>query len=186
MRNIAILASGSGSNDENIVNYFRDNKNIKIALLATENPTAFVIERAKKLGIEYDIFNMADFKEGRFLDTLKSYNIDFIVLAGFLKHVPDNILNAYNKRVINIHPALLPKYGGKGMYGDRVHAAVIANHECESGITIHYVNGNYDEGDIIFQAKCSVDKNDTAETLAKKVHELEHKHYPKVIESLLK
>lgn len=186
MNNIAILASGSGSNAENIANYFRDNKSVKISLFATENPAAFVIERAKKLGIDCEIFSMVDFKEGKFLETLKSCNIDFIVLAGFLKHVPDNILNAYNKRVVNIHPALLPKYGGKGMYGDRVHAAVIANQECESGITIHYVNGNYDEGDIIFQAKCSIEKNDTAKTLAKKVHELEYKHYPKVIESILK
>jgi phosphoribosylglycinamide formyltransferase-1 len=185
MNNIAILASGSGSNAENIVNYFSDKQGVKIVLFATENPKAFVIERAKKLGINCEVFSMNAFRNGDFIKLLNSYKIDFIVLAGFLKLVPEYLINAYPNKIVNIHPALLPKYGGKGMYGNKVHEAVIANNEAESGITIHYVNNNYDEGGIIFQAKCSIDKNDTPETLAQKVHKLEYEYYPKVIESIL-
>ena len=185
MNNIAILASGSGSNAENIVNYFNDKQGVRIVLVATENPKAFVIERAKKLGVNSVIFSMDAFRNGDFIKVLNSYKVDFIVLAGFLKLVPEYLINAYPNRIINIHPALLPKYGGRGMYGNKVHEAVIANKEVESGITIHYVNNNYDEGGIIFQAKCSIDKNDTPETLAQKVHKLEYEHYPKVIESIL-
>jgi phosphoribosylglycinamide formyltransferase-1 len=185
MNRIAILASGSGSNAENILNYFMDNQGVKIVLFATENPKAFVIERAKKLGVNYEVFSMGAFRNGDFINVLSSYKVDFIVLAGFLKLVPEYLINAYPNKIVNIHPALLPKYGGKGMYGNKVHEAVIANNEAESGITIHYVNNNYDEGGIIFQAKCSIDKNDTPETLAQKVHKLEYEHYPKVIESIL-
>lgn len=185
MNNIAILASGSGSNAENIVNYFSDKQGVKIVLFATENPKAFVIERAKKLGVDSVVFSMDEFRNGDFIKVLNSHKVDFIILAGFLKLVPEYLINAYPNRIINIHPALLPKYGGKGMYGNKVHEAVIANKEAESGITIHYVNNNYDEGGIIFQAKCSIDENDTPETLAQKVHKLEYEHYPKVIESIL-
>jgi phosphoribosylglycinamide formyltransferase-1 len=125
------------------------------------------------------------YTSGTVIDILLENEIDFIVLAGFLWLIPDNILNQYKYRIVNIHPALLPKYGGKGMYGDRVHRAVIANNEKESGITIHYVNGNYDEGDIIFQAKCKVEPGDTPETLAARIHALEYEHYPRVIEDLI-
>lgn len=185
MNNIVILASGSGSNAENIVNYFSDKQGVKIVLFATENPKAFVIERAKKLGVDSVVFSMDEFRNGDFIKVLNSHKVDFIILAGFLKLVPEYLINAYPNRIINIHPALLPKYGGKGMYGNKVHEAVIANKEAESGITIHFVNNNYDEGGIIFQAKCSIDKNDTPETLAQKIHTLEYEHYPKVIESIL-
>lgn len=185
MNRIAILASGSGSNAENIVNYFSDKQGVKIVLFATENPKAFVIERAKKLGVSCEVFSMDAFRNGGFINVLNSYKVDFIVLAGFLKLVPEYLINAFHNKIVNIHPALLPKYGGRGMYGNKVHEAVIANKEAESGITIHYVNNNYDEGGIIFQAKCSVDKSDTPETLAQKVHMLEYEHYPRVIESLL-
>ncbi|BDX38103.1 phosphoribosylglycinamide formyltransferase [Tenuifilaceae bacterium CYCD] len=185
MNNIAILASGSGSNAENIALYFKDNLDVKISLIATENPSAFVIDRAKKLNIEWKIFTMEELKNGSLLNMLKSLNIDFIVLAGFLKLIPENLISAYANRIINIHPALLPEYGGKGMYGNKVHEAVIANKESESGITIHYVNSKYDEGGIIFQAKCAITPKDNAETLAQKVHSLEYEYYPKVIESLV-
>lgn len=185
MNRIAILASGSGSNAENIVNYFMDSQGVKTVLFATENPKAFVIERAKKLGVNCEVFSMDTFRNGDFINVLNSYKVDFIILAGFLKLVPEYLINAYPNKIVNIHPALLPKYGGKGMYGNKVHEAVIANKEVESGITIHYVNNNYDEGGIIFQAKCSIDKNDTPETLAQKIHKLEYEHYPKVIESIL-
>jgi phosphoribosylglycinamide formyltransferase-1 len=185
MNNIAILASGSGSNAENITNYFKDNQSVRIALFATENPQAFVIERAKKLKVDCVTFSMEEFKNGNFLNILNRYKIDFIILAGFLKLVPEYLINAYPNKIINVHPALLPKFGGKGMYGNKVHEAVIASNEKESGITIHYVNSHYDEGGIIFQAKCNIESNDTPETLAQKVHALEYEYYPKVIQSLL-
>ncbi len=186
MRNIAILASGSGSNAENISLYFKGSNSVKVVLIATENPSAMVIERAKRLGIDHAIFTMDQMRNGAFLKILMAKHVDFIVLAGFLKLIPDNLIQAYPNKIINIHPALLPKYGGKGMYGNRVHEAVIANGEPESGITIHYVNGQYDDGAIIFQARCPVVISDNAETLALKVHELEYLHYPRVIESVLK
>lgn len=186
MSRVAILASGSGSNAENIVHYFKDSKNVKIVLFATENPAAFVIERAKKLDIKCEVFSMETFKNGNFIKVLDENKVDFIVLAGFLKLVPEYLIKAYPNKIVNIHPALLPNYGGKGMYGVKVHEAVIANSEPESGITIHYVNSHYDEGGIIYQAKCLIDKNDTPDTLATKVHALEYEYYPKVIESLLR
>ena len=185
MSNIAILASGSGSNAENIALYFKGNSNVKIVLFATENPSAFVVERAKKLGIEWRIFSMSELRCGDLLNVLKQFNVNYIVLAGFLKLIPDNLIQAYPNKIVNIHPALLPKYGGKGMYGSKVHEAVIANKEVESGITIHYVNSNYDEGGIIFQAKCPVLLSDNPDTLAQKVHALEYEHYPRIIESII-
>jgi len=186
-KHIAIFASGSGSNAENISRFFHSHPDAEISLFLTNKPDALVNERAKKLGIPCHIFNREDFYQSEsVLDELKKYNIDLIVLAGFLWLIPSNLLSNFPGRIINIHPALLPKYGGKGMYGARVHQAVIENQEKESGITIHYVNEEYDAGDIIFQAKCPVNKNDTADSLAGKVHELEYKHFPSVIESVVK
>ena len=187
MKYIAIFASGSGSNAENIANHFSTDKNVSIRLILTNKPDAFVVERAKKLNISCLIFDKEDFYQtDKIMKALSSNKIDFIVLAGFLWLVPDNILEEYGGKIINIHPALLPSYGGKGMYGDKVHKAVVENREVESGITIHYVNKNYDEGSIIFQAKCPVEPNDTPESVASKVHALEYKFFPIVIENLLK
>jgi len=186
-KHIAIFASGSGSNAENISRFFHSHPDAEISLFLTNKPDALVNERAKKLGIPCHIFNREDFYQSeRVLDKLRRYNIELIVLAGFLWLIPSNLLSNFPGCIINIHPALLPKYGGKGMYGARVHQAVIENHEKESGITIHYVNEEYDAGDIIFQARCPVNKNDTADSLAGKVHELEYKHFPSVIESVVK
>lgn len=184
-RNIAIFASGSGTNAENITKHFMGNNKVKIVLFATENPSAFVIQRAKNIGIPYEIFSIEDLKNGNVLSILRRYSVDFIVLAGFLKLIPSYLVDAFPNRIVNIHPALLPKYGGKGMYGQKVHESVISNRELESGITIHYVNNNYDEGGIIFQAKCSISIDDTADTLAQKIHALEYEYYPKVIEEIL-
>ena len=186
MTNIAIFASGSGSNAENIANYFRGHADIHISLIISNNRDAYVHERAKKLEIPSCTFSKAAFDEGSaVLDTLREYKTDFIVLAGFLLKVSQPLLDAYPGRIVNIHPALLPKYGGKGMYGDRVHQAVIDAGETESGITIHYVNEHYDEGDIIFQATCNLQPGDTPEDVALKVHKLEYIHFPKVIESVV-
>ncbi|HQG73230.1 MAG TPA: phosphoribosylglycinamide formyltransferase [Tenuifilum sp.] len=185
MWHIAIFASGSGSNAENIAKHFLPNPKVKITLIASDNPNAFVLERAMRLGIPTFRFTTDELRNGIVLSKLIAQKVDFIVLAGFLKMVPVDMVRHFNNRIVNIHPALLPKYGGKGMYGDRVHKAVIAAGETVSGITIHYVNEHYDEGDIIFQARCPVLPNDTPETLAQRVHELEWEHYPKVIETLL-
>ena len=187
MTKIAIFASGSGSNAENIVKYFEGNDTINIVTIISNKKNAYVHERAKKLDIESITYSRHDFDDtDNVLSLLKEMQVDFIVLAGFLIKVPDNILHAYPDKIINIHPALLPKYGGKGMYGDNVHKAVVEAGEIESGITIHYVNENYDEGAIIFQAKCSVEKTDGYEDVAKKVHDLEYKHFPVIIENILK
>ena len=186
IKNIAIFASGSGSNAENIFNYFRDSENVRINLILTNNKNAFVIERSKKLNIPYIVFNRDMFyKSDEIINILKENNTDFIVLAGFLWLIPEQLINAYRNKIVNIHPAILPKYGGKGMYGERVHEAVVANKEKESGITIHYVNENYDEGDIIFQEKCDVKENDTANDVANKIHKMEYKYFPKVIANLI-
>ncbi len=187
MTKIAIFASGSGSNAENIVKYFEGNDTINIVTIISNKKNAYVHERAKKLDIESITYSRHDFDDtDNVLSLLKEMQVDFIVLAGFLLKVPENILHAYPDKIINIHPALLPKYGGKGMYGDNVHKAVVEAGEIESGITIHYVNENYDEGAIIFQAKCSVEKTDGYEDVAKKVHDLEYKHFPVIIENILK
>lgn len=186
MKKIAILASGSGSNAENIYNYFKDNKHIKVCLIISNKPDAYVLERAKRLNVESAVFSKSDFETtDKVLNLLKNKDIDFVVLAGFLLKIPANIINAYPNAIVNIHPALLPKYGGKGMYGDNVHKAVREANEKESGITIHYVNENYDEGNIIFQAKCEITDNDTYEDIAKKVHILEYTYFPEVIESVI-
>lgn len=185
MRCIAVFASGSGSNAENLYHHFLSSKRVKIDLILTENPNAFVLERAKKLGIDHWVFGMGQLRSGEVGEKLRARSIDFIVLAGFIKLIPASLLNIFPQRIVNIHPALLPKFGGKGMYGMNVHNAVIAAREVESGITIHYVNEGYDEGNVIFQAKCKVEENDTAEDLAAKIHALEYKYYPKIVEELV-
>lgn len=186
MRNIAIFASGSGTNAENIINYFSTSNRIRVALILSNKRDALVLKRATEHNVDSVFFDHKDFYGSeRVTEYLSSYKIDFIVLAGFLWLVPENILDLYERRIVNIHPALLPKYGGKGMYGDVVHKSVIENREQVSGITIHYVNKFYDEGDIIFQAKCPVDPSDTPETLASKVHTLEYEFFPRIIEDLV-
>ena len=184
--NVAIFASGNGSNAQKIIEHFSGNTHIKIALVLSNKKDAFVIQRAKKLNIPSVTFTAADLRNTKFVqDKLEEYKIGFIVLAGFMIMVPDSLITMYPGRIVNIHPALLPKYGGKGMYGDNVHKAVVAAKEHESGITIHYVNESYDEGKIIFQARCEVKESDTPETLAAKIHELEHRFYPEVIERVI-
>jgi phosphoribosylglycinamide formyltransferase-1 len=186
MKRIAIFASGSGSNAENIVRHFESHPAIQVAAICTNKPQAGVLERAVRLGMPAFVFPRRDFDEGApVLELLKEQSVDFIVLAGFLLRVSRPLLEAFPRSIINIHPALLPKYGGKGMYGTHVHEAVVAAHEKESGITIHYVNGEYDAGDIIFQATCPVLPSDSPEEVAQKVHALEYAYFPKVIEDLL-
>ncbi|MDR2066052.1 MAG: phosphoribosylglycinamide formyltransferase [Prevotellaceae bacterium] len=187
IKNIAVFASGSGSNAENIIKYFENSENGKVKTLLCNVPNAYVLRRAGNLGVSSFIFSKDDFyKSNKIIDKLLYDKIDLIVLAGFLLLVPENMIRLYNNRIVNIHPALLPNYGGKGMYGDNVHKAVIADCKKESGITIHYVNENYDDGNIIFQAKCEISDTDTPESLARKVHALEYEYYPKIIESVLK
>lgn len=182
---IAIFASGSGSNAENIIRYFSNHPNFVFPVILSNNEKAFVHERAKKLGVPSVTFSKEDFLKGeKILNFLQEQKIDAIVLAGFLLQVPLLVIDAYPQKIINIHPALLPKFGGKGMYGMRVHEAVKEAGETETGITIHYVNNEYDAGEIIFQAKCPVLPEDTPETIAKKVHELEYQYYPRVIEKI--
>ncbi len=185
-RNIAVLASGSGTNAENIIRYFREKGSARVALVLTNRPNAFVLQRAEALGVPCACFGKSDWEHGEpVLEALRQYDIDFVVLAGFLARVPENILHAYPERMVNIHPSLLPKFGGKGMYGDRVHEAVLAAGETESGITIHYTNERYDEGAVVCQVKCPVRPDDTPETLAQRIHQLEYAHYPAVIERLV-
>lgn len=186
MRNIAIFASGSGTNAENIIKYFSNRNSARVALILSNNREAYVLKRAAALGVKSFFFDRADlYEKENVLGYLSANRIDFIVLAGFLWLIPENILNIYDRRIINIHPALLPGYGGKGMYGQRVHEAVIENHEEESGITIHFVNKIYDEGDIIFQVRCNIEPGETAESLAKKIHALEYEYFPGKIEELV-
>ena len=187
MKRIVIFASGSGTNAENLIKFFHNRENASVIQVLTNNPHAKVIDRCNTLKTSCLSFNKTAFYgTNHVLDILKTVNPDLIVLAGFLWKFPENILNEYPNKVINIHPALLPKYGGKGMYGMHVHEAVVNNKEPETGITIHYVDENYDEGAIIFQAKCNVLNTDTAEDVATKIHELEMEHFPKVVEKLLK
>lgn len=186
MKNIAIFASGSGTNAENIIKYFSNRDSAKVKLVLSNKREAYVLKRVEKYKVKALFFDRKDFYETEnVLKILRENKIDFIVLAGFLWLVPSNILELYQGRIINIHPALLPKYGGKGMFGERVHEAVIKSSDLESGITIHYVNEVYDAGDIIFQAKCPVNRNDTPESLAGKVHELEYRYFPAVIEKIV-
>ena len=185
--NIAIFASGSGTNAENIIKYFSDDQTVHIKLVLTNREDAYVLKRAQKLKIPGIIFSSNELKEGSKIDEILDDNrIDFIILAGFLLKVPDRIVSRYRGRIINIHPALLPKFGGKGMYGHRVHQAVVDSLEKESGITIHLVDEVYDNGETLFQAKCILDPDESAESLAAKIHELEKEHFPRVIDEYIK
>lgn len=187
MKKIAVFASGSGTNAQNIAEYFLASGDITVSLIFANKPDAFVLERAKKLGIPSIVFNRKDFYESEIiLDILHKNEIDFIVLAGFLWLIPDYLLTAYSRKIINIHPALLPKYGGKGMYGEKVHQAVIRSGDRQTGITIHFVNDHYDEGEIIFQESFEILPGDTAESIAQRVHALEYKHFPRVIEETIR
>lgn len=179
---IAIFASGNGSNAENIAKYFKEHSLIKVAAVLSNNPTAFVLERAKKLQIPTKFFTREEYTSSSVTDWLKERQITHIVLAGFLWLVPLNILKTFPHKIINIHPALLPKFGGKGMYGMKIHEQVRLLNETETGITIHLVNDKYDEGEILYQGKCDVTNSDTPELIAHKVHQLEYACYPKVIE----
>ena len=184
MSNIAIFASGSGSNAENIASFFSGDANVSICCILCNKPDAFVINRAKRLGIPHHVFSPRELSQTTIVtDLLNDYKIDFIVLAGFLLKVPHSLIEKYPQRIINLHPALLPKYGGKGMYGNHVHQAVLDSQDVVSGITIHYVDEHYDEGTTILQAKCPVAVNDTVESLCNKIHRLEHYYYPRVIKA---
>lgn len=182
---LAIFASGSGSNAENIIQYFQKEEQVKVVLVLTNNPSAYVLERAERLSVPSVCFTRQEMESGSLLQKLKENKIDLIVLAGFLWKIPSEIIEAYPHAIINIHPALLPKYGGKGMYGDKVHQAVVAAGETESGITIHYIDEQYDCGSTIFQAKCPVLPSDDYHQVAEKVHALEYRYYPEVIHNLL-
>lgn len=186
MKRIVLFASGSGSNVENIAEYFAGHSNISISCVLSNKRDAFVLDRCNKLGIPAFYFNKAGFTDSPLvLQILKCIDPDLIVLAGFLLKIPSDIVKAFPNRIINIHPALLPKYGGKGMYGKHVHTAVKAQGESETGITIHYVNEHYDEGAIIRQFKVQISEEDTVDHIITKVHTLEHRHFPQVIEDLL-
>ena len=185
MKKIVIFASGSGTNAENIIKHFKSTNSGTVVSVFTNNPNAKVIERAKNFQISTEIFSKEELVDGKVLQKLLDISPDLIVLAGFLLKLPIKIIESYPNAIINIHPALLPKYGGKGMYGMNVHRAIVENKEKETGITIHYVNENYDEGNIIFQKKVTLLVTDTPEVVAEKIHELEQKYFPLVIEELL-
>jgi phosphoribosylglycinamide formyltransferase 1 len=185
VKRIAILASGSGSNAQRLIEHFRTTGTAEVVVIGCDQPQAGVLQRAWDLGIPSYLFSGRDLREGKVLAELQALRADLVVLAGFLRLVPMEMVKALPGRIINIHPALLPKYGGKGMYGDHVHKAVIAGKERESGITIHFVNERFDEGEHIAQFKCPVLPDDTSESLAARIHGLEHAHYPEVVEALL-
>lgn len=183
-KRIAIFASGGGTNAENIIRYFAQNEGVEIDSLWSNKATAFALQRGRKLGVKTEVFNRHDFyNTSKVADTLRKRKVELIVLAGFLWLIPEILVE--NFTIINIHPALLPKYGGKGMYGMNVHKAVVDNGETQTGISIHYVNERYDEGKLIMQATCPVELGDTPEMVAEKVHALEYKYYPKAIEKVL-
>ena len=183
---IAILVSGAGTNAINIIEYFEKNSVADVTLVISNKTDALAVEKAQNKGVRTIVFNNESFKKnGKVLDYLRSQSIDFIVLAGFLMKIPNDVIHAYPNKIVNLHPSLLPKYGGKGMYGKYVHRAVIEAQESESGISIHFVNEEYDEGAIIFQAKVSVEKGDSVEVLAQKIQQLEHRFFPKVIEQVI-
>lgn len=185
-KRLAILASGNGTNAQQISEYFSNRSDVVVDIIIYNKRDAYVAVRAQKLGIESRYFSRRDFMESDVvLDLLKERGIDYVILAGFLLLVPDNILEAFPQRVINIHPALLPKFGGKGMYGHHVHEAVVANHETETGITIHVVDNRYDCGTTIFQARCKVASTDTPDDVAANIHLLEKEYFPKVIDAYI-
>lgn len=184
---LAILASGSGSNAENIYNYFSNRPDVKISMIISNKADAYVHKRAERMGVPSITLSNASLSDvDTFLSVLREYEIDFIVLAGYLLKIPDGVVKAYPNHMINIHPSLLPKYGGKGMFGDKVHESVVEAREKESGITIHIIDENYDEGSIVFQAKCDVLENDTPKDVASKVHALEYEYFPVIIDQVLR
>ncbi|NLZ95446.1 MAG: phosphoribosylglycinamide formyltransferase [Bacteroidales bacterium] len=186
MTQIALFSSGNGTNAENIAKYFNKSTQINVVLVVSNNKNAFVHQRAKTLNIPSYSFSNKEVIEGRnILKLLSNYNIEYIILAGFLLKIPDILLNSFPNRIINIHPALLPKHGGKGMYGDNVHKKVIETGDTKSGITIHYVNEKYDEGEVIFQKSCNINLKDTYKDVANKVHKLEYAHFPRIIEEVI-
>jgi phosphoribosylglycinamide formyltransferase 1 len=186
MKQIAIFASGTGTNAGRIIQYFRNHNGISVNLIVSDKPGAGVLNIARNASIPTLLIDKEKFFHGNaYVDELRERKIDFLVLAGFLWRIPESLVKEFRGRIINIHPALLPKYGGKGMYGRRVHEAVIGAGEKETGITIHYVDELYDHGQVIFQASCAVDPADTPETLAQKVHRLEHEHFSKIIEQAI-
>ena len=186
MKKIVIFATGSGTNAENIMKYFVKTKIGTVAAVFTNNPNAQVIDRAKNYGVTIEVFSKDQLIEGEVLQKIDAIQPDWIILAGFLLKFPQKITAAYPQKIINIHPALLPKYGGKGMYGMHIHRAIVENKEKETGITIHFVNENYDEGAIIFQQSIILTGEETPEVVATKIHELEYKYFPEVIEKLMK
>ena len=185
MKRLSIFVSGNGTNLQRIAEYFADNKNVEIVNVVCNNPKAYSIERAKNLGIPLRMITKQDFNSEAFIKELESLDIDLIVLAGFLWKLPENLVKAFPKKIVNIPPALLPKYGGKGFYGEHVHEAVVAAKEAQSGITVHYVNELYDSGEIILQARVSLDENETPDSLAAKIHQLEQAYFPVAIEQVL-
>lgn len=186
MKNVAIFASGSGTNAQAIIEFLHQRDVARVTCILSNNRDAYVLKRAESKQVPFHTFNKDEFyNSDRVLEILNKYSIDFIVLAGFLWLVPGYLISLFPNKIINIHPALLPKYGGKGMYGMKVHQTVIEKGESESGISIHYVNEKYDEGNIIFQATCKVGSNDTPEKLAEKIHQLEHAHFPRIVEKLV-
>ena len=185
MKKIVIFASGSGSNAEKIILHFNKKNRKNVFEIFTNNPNAKVLEKATILNVPTQVFNKQDLNEGIVLEKLNKINPDLIVLAGFLLKFPAHIVSKYPNKIINIHPALLPKYGGKGMYGMHVHQAVLENREKETGITVHYVNENYDEGEFIFQKSVNIEDCKTAEEIANKIHILEHQYFPEVVEQLI-
>ena len=185
MKKIVIFASGSGTNAENIIKHFKNTSTGTVISVFTNNPKAFVIERAKNFQVPTEIFSKEELTEGKVLQKLNALQPDLIVLAGFLLKFPENIIAQYPDKIINVHPALLPKYGGKGMYGMNVHKAIVENKERETGISIHYVNEHYDEGNIIFQKKVTVLITDTPEVVAEKIHTLEQQYFPSIVEEVL-
>ncbi|MBP5536424.1 MAG: phosphoribosylglycinamide formyltransferase [Bacteroidales bacterium] len=185
MKRLAIFASGNGTNAQRITEYFANNGDIHVELIIYNKKDAYVAQRARNLGVPAHYFKRTAFESGEVRDFLLTKHIDYVILAGFLLLVPQNLLDSFPNRIINIHPALLPKYGGRGMYGEHVHEAVIAAREKESGITIHVIDGNYDQGTTLYQAKCTVTGEDTPDTLAQKIHVLEQQYFPKVIEDYI-
>ena len=185
MKNLVLFASGNGSNAVNIIRYFHEHDILKVVAVFTNNPEAYVIQRAAAFQIPLFVFTANSLKNDKeVLNKLREFHADVIILAGFLLKIPEYIIDAFPDRIINIHPALLPDYGGKGMYGHFVHEAVVRNKEPKSGITIHYVNSHYDEGAIIFQATCALDLDETPDSLAEKIHVLEQQHFPQIIEKV--
>ncbi len=179
--NLVILASGNGTNAERLITYFATSETIKVSAVLSNKKDAYALTRANNFGVASESFSREEFNSDQFLEILQSYNADYIILAGFLWKIPDYLIKEFPNKIINIHPSLLPKYGGKGMFGSHVHEAVISDGESVSGITIHLVNEQYDEGRILFQASCDISPDDSANTLAEKIHHLEHTHFPEIV-----